>query len=244
MENTLFIALSRQTTLRREMSTIANNLANMNTTGFKGEKTMFVEHLIKSKDGDKILGTKLSYARDIAQYRNTMDGPVQNTGNPLDVAIHGDGYFTVETEQGTRYTRNGNFTINSEGQLTTKGGNPILSATGAPFFFGPTDTNIHIAGDGTVSTSNGELGKLEVVTFENNQKLMKVANGLYTSKDDPQPAETTAIVQGALEGSNVVPMLEMTRMIEVQRSYQSAANLVSKEDQRLKSLLSVISRGV
>ncbi len=244
MENTLFIALSRQSTLRREMSTIANNLANMNTSGFKGEKTMFVEHLVKSKGSDKILGTKLAYTRDIAQYRNTMEGPIQNTGNPLDIAIHGDGYFVVETAQGPRYTRDGNFTINSEGQLTTKSGSPVLSGGGQPFFFGPSDTNIHIAGDGTISTENGELGKLEVVTFENDQKLQKVAGGLYSAKDDPQPAENAAIVQGAIEGSNVNPMLEMTRMIEVQRSYESAANLINKEDQREKSVLSLISKGV
>lgn len=244
MENTLFIALSRQATLRRELSAIANNIANMNTNGFKGEKTMFVEHLVKSKGTGRILGDKLAYVRDIAQYRNMQEGPVIQTGNDLDLAIHGDGYFAVETPQGTRYTRDGNFTLDATGQLTTKSGHPVLSAGGQPFVFGPTDSNISIASDGTISTNNGELGKLELVAFDNNQRLEKVSGGLYSSKDDPKPAENTAIVQGAVEGSNINPMLEMTRMIQVQRAYESATSLIEREDKRQQSVLDLIARGV
>jgi len=244
MENTLYIALSRQSTLRRELSTIANNIANMNTTGFKGEKTMFVEHLVKSKGTGRVLGDKLAYVRDIAQYRNMHEGPVIQTGNELDLAIHGDGYFSVETEQGTRFTRDGNFTLNAEGQLTTKSGAPVLSAEGQPFFFGPTDHKISIAADGTISTNNGELGKLDLVAFDNDQQLQKVAGGLYSSKSDPIPAENTTIVQGAVEGSNVNPLLEMTRMIQVQRAYEKAASVIDSEDKRQKSALALIARGV
>ena len=244
MENTLYIALSRQATLRREMSTVANNIANMNTTGFKGEKTMFVEHLVKSKGNGRILGDKLAYVRDIAQFRVMDEGPIIQTGNDLDVAIHGDGYFTVQTEQGTRYTRNGNFTLNAEGQLVTKSGAPVMSANGQPFFFGPTDSQIDIAADGTISTNNGELGKLDMVTFDNNQKLKKVAGGFYTSKDEPKPAENATLMQGAVEGSNVNPLLEMTRMIQVQRAYESASNVIDREDKRQKSVLDLIARGV
>ena len=111
MENTSFIALSRQSALRRQMDVVANNVANMNTAGFKGERMMFVEHLVKSKGGEKILGDRLSYVRDISTMRDLSDGPLEKTGNPLDLAITGDGYFMVQTDVGNQYTRNGRFQL-------------------------------------------------------------------------------------------------------------------------------------
>ena len=111
MESSVLIALSRQSTLKREMDVIANNLANMNTTGFKSEKMMFVEHLVKSKGGGGLLPVKLAFARDVAQITDLTEGQVKTTGNPLDVAIKNEGYFVLETPNGERYTRNGRFEI-------------------------------------------------------------------------------------------------------------------------------------
>ncbi len=109
METTTLIALSRQGGLRRQLDVVANNIANMNTTGFKGERMMFVEHLVKSQESGKLLGTKLSFARDIATMLDVSEGPMETTGNPLDLAITGEGYFVIQTENGERYTRNGRF---------------------------------------------------------------------------------------------------------------------------------------
>jgi flagellar basal-body rod protein FlgF len=157
METSSYIALSRQGALRREMDVVAHNLANMNTGAYKGAKMMFVEHLVKSRNDTSFMPTQLAFTRDVAQYKNFAEGQIHETGDTFHMALRGDGYFVVEMDDGTqRYTRNGNFTLNAEGQLSTQNGQAVLSTGGAPIFFSPQDTNITIAGDGTISTSNGQ----------------------------------------------------------------------------------------
>ncbi len=244
MENTAFIALSRQSTLRREMDVIANNLANMNTAGFKGEKMMFIDYLVRSKGGHGITGDKLAYVRDIATVRDFADGPLEQTGNPLDVALKDEGFFTVRTPEGDRYTRVGRFQLDETGQLVTYQGFPVLSDGGQPFFFSPEDKEISVARDGTISTENGTLGKLGVQNFENLNDLQEVAGGLYTSDQTPNTAETPNIVQYMVEGSNVQPIIEMTRMIEVNRSYASVKRMLEKEHERINTMFTKVSRPV
>jgi len=239
MENTMFVALSRQVTVRRQMDVVANNIANMNTTGFKGEKMMFVEHLVRSKGDGGVLGDKLSYVRDIATMRDTTKGHIKQTGNPLDLAIADDGYFAIEGRNGEQYTRNGRFQMDATGQLVTESGDPVMSSSGQPFFFGPTDTKITISGDGTVSTENGPLGRLKVVKFESELSLKQAGGVLFNASPDnpPQEVDFPNVMQGALESSNVQPIIELTRMIEVQRSYDSARSFIDKEDERQKKMI-------
>ncbi|MHA1597401.1 MAG: flagellar basal-body rod protein FlgF [Alphaproteobacteria bacterium] len=242
MESTAIIALSKQSVVRRKMSVIANNLANMNTTGFKGEKLMFIEHLVRSKGGTTIGGDKLRYVRDIATYRDLAEGPMAKTGNPLDLAISGDGFFVIGTGGGDRYTRGGNLQLDEEGQLVTRQGDPILSEDGDPFFFSPQDKNIDIAKDGTVSTENGTIGKLAVVTFENPQDMRIIAGGLYSTQQAPKELDEMKVMQGMLEQSNVNPIIEMTRMIQVSRSYASTKSFIEKEDERMKKTIQEYAR--
>ncbi len=237
MENTLMIALSRQSVLRRKMDIIANNIANMNTTGFKGEKILFVEHLVRSRGGNRIMGERLAYVRDIATMRDTSEGPLEATSNPLDVALSGKGYFVIGGEAGERYTRNGHFRLDEGGQLVTQVGDPVLAEGGAPFFFSPEDSEIDIARDGTVSTNNGELGKLRIVEFDNDQELMVVAGGLYITDRAPVDVERPDVVQHMLEGSNVQPIIEITKMIETSRSYDATKKMIEREDERLKMMI-------
>ena len=244
METTSIIALSRQSAIKREMGVIANNIANMNTTGFKGEKMMFVEHLVRSKGGNKIGGEQHAYVRDIATVRDHSDGPVKQTGNPLDLAIKQNGFFVIGTPGGERYTRNGNFQLDQEGQMVTRNGDPVLSDQGEPFFCSPEDRDIEIAPDGTISTENGTLGKINVVTFQNPHELKVVAGGLYSSRRVPEPSENPHVMQGMLEQSNVQPIIEMTRMIEASRSYESIKNFVEKEDARIKKMMEAYTQGV
>jgi len=223
------------------MDVVANNIANMNTTGFKGERMMFVEHLVKSKGGERILGDKVSYTRDISTMRDLSPGALEHTGNPLDVAIEGEGYFVIQTDGGDRYTRNGHFQLDENGQLITGGGQPVLSDGGAPFFFAPGDTKITISGDGTVSTQNGDVGRLSVVGFENQHKLRPGSGGLYATEDTPQPVEKVKLIQGKLEGSNIQPVVEMARMIEVHRKYEGVKGFLEKEDERMKKMIRDLS---
>jgi len=238
METTSYIALSRQGALRREMDVIAHNLANMNTSAFRGEKMMFVEHLIKSRNDMSFMPSKLAFARDVAQYRNLSEGPIRETGDTMHVAIRGQGYFVVEQQDGSqRYTRNGNFTLNSEGQLVTQSGNPVLSNGGAPIFFSPQDTEITISGDGSISTNNGPLGRFRVVRFDDEQSLQLEAGGLLSTDDPPQDIARPTVIQGALESSNIQPVQELTQMITVQRAYEGVKALIEAEDQRQRKMI-------
>jgi flagellar basal-body rod protein FlgF len=242
MENTSLIAVSRQAVLRRSMDVIANNLANMNTTGFKGEKMMFIEHLVRSRGGERIGGDKLAFVRDIATAKDLSEGAFKKTGNPLDLAISGDGFFVLGTPGGERYTRNGNFQMDSTGQLVTRNGDPVLSDSGEPFFMSPEDTSIDVAPDGTLSTENGVLGKMAVVSFANKQAMRVVAGGMYSTAQGATPVEQPTIMQGMLEGSNVKPIAEMTRMIQVARSYESTKSFVGREDERMKEMIKEFAR--
>lgn len=236
MENTSLIVLSRQGTFRRQMNVVAHNIANMNTAGFKGEKMMFIEYLVKNPSGARISGDQLAFVRDIATARDLSEGPLEKTGNPLDVALRGDGYFVIETEDGERYSRSGRFHLDEGGQLVTQQGDPVLSDGGQPFFFSTEDKDISIARDGTVATENGELGRIRVVEFENQQKLQVTAGGLYETEEQPEDVDSPDVVQGMLEGSNVEPIIELTRMIEVSRSYQAANKFIEREDERMRKV--------
>ena len=236
MENTSLIALSRQGTLRRQMDVVANNIANMNTTGLRGEKMLFIEHVVRSPGGEQIFGDRLAFVRDIATVRDLSEGPLERTGNPLDLALRGNGYFVVETEGGERYTRSGRFHLDEEGQLVNNHGHPVLSDGGEPFFFSTEDNEITISRDGTVATENGELGRLRVVTFENEQMLRVTAGGIYDTEERPDAVDSPDVVQGMLEGSNVEPIIELTRMIEVSRSYDAAKKFIDKEDERMRKV--------
>ena len=237
METTSYIALSRQSALRNEMSAIANNMANMNTTGYKGERMLFVDQLMRSRSDASIADQKLSYVRDIASFRNTMDGPLTKTGNPLDLAIREDGYFAVQTAGGERYTRNGSLTMDAGGQLVTQQGDPVLTDAGTPVFFAPEDTQITIASDGTISTENGELGKLRIVTFVNQQDMFRAEGGYFATNEQPTAVASPKVAQGMVEGSNVEPILEMARMMEVSRQYISAQKMIDKEDERIRRMV-------
>ncbi len=230
MENALLVGLSRQMTMAREMATIANNIANMNTTAYKSEAMLFEQFMTTDASEDSP-DNVIRFVQDVGQHRNTRDGALQTTANPFDVAITGEGFFRVETQEGVLYTRNGNFTLDNEGRLVTSAGDPVLTDAGGPITFARDESNITIARDGTISTDRGQRGKLAIVTFENQQDMKNVGNSLLSTAQQEVPATDIRLVQGALEGSNVNPILEMTNMIEVTRSYASAQKLIDQADQ-------------
>ena len=237
METTSYVALSRQTGLRRQMDIVANNLANMNTSGFKGDKMMFVEHLTRSKGGHRPISEKIAYVRDIATVRDYSEGPLETTGNPFDLSISGEGFFTIQTDQGNQYTRNGRFQLDQAGQLVNQQGHPVLAEGGQPVFFAPGETNISISSDGTIATDNGDIAKLSLVTFENLQELRPNSGGLFATEAAPQAVEKPNIQQGMLEGSNVMPIIEMAKMIDVHRTYDSVKKLIEREDERMLQMI-------
>ncbi len=231
MENALLVGLSRQVALRREMDVIANNVANVNTFGFKAEAMLFQEYLMPAARTDAFPrgSNTVAYVQDRATVHDFRNGPVERTGNMLDVAIATDGFFAVETPAGERYTRNGSFQINAQGQLVTSEGQPVLGQNG-PITFEPNDHAITIAADGTVSTAEGIRGKLRVVRFADPQLLKKDGTSTFAPEAGRvgEPVAQPGLVQGAIEKSNVRPVIELARMMEVQRAYQTVSSLIDQ----------------
>ena len=240
MENTVLVGLSRQIALRRELDVIANNLANIGTTGFKAESVLFEQHLSDTARTDNFTVPQDRSVRFVLDRETRTDlsqGAFSQTGSKLDVAIDGEGFFTVETPQGERYTRAGGFALSSTGELVTPSGYQVLGA-GGPIVLDPNDTEISIARDGTISTREGERGRLRLVRFENPSQLIKQGDNLYSSESPPLPVEPrTTVVQGSIEKSNVHSVLEIGRMIEVTRAYTSLASLMSRTDDLRRSAI-------
>lgn len=224
IENAILVGLSRQVALRRQMDIVANNIANMNTVGFRAEQVMFREFLVDTKEGDKI-----SYVQDFGVAMDLADGPLQTTSNPLDVAISGLGYLVVQTADGEKYTRNGHLRLDDQGRLVTQDGNPILDEEGKEIEFEDPTVSIDIARDGTITAADGETYRLQVVGFDNQQDLNKAEGGLYETDQAPFEIDAPQIMQGMLESSNVNAITEMTRMISVQRSYEAMQQMVKSD---------------
>jgi flagellar basal-body rod protein FlgF len=237
MENPGYIALSRQMVLRRQMDLLANNLANLTTPGYRGESMLFVEHLKPTQPREQV-----AFVQDLATVRDLRAGPMSHTGNPLDLAIKGEGYFAVETPEGERYTRAGGFTLDPDGQIVTVKGYPLLGKGGAPITVPPDSGAVTVARDGTVSSDQGELGRIRLVGFGNEQALAKLEGGLYDAKDqEPLSLEEQDIQQGKLEASNVAGIVEMTKLISAVRSYQAAANMANQEHQRQRRAIDALA---
>ncbi len=240
MENALLVGLSRQMALGRELDVIANNLANVTTNGFKARSSRFAEYLMPKAAGDAFQrpDRRVSYVIDGGTPLDPSSGAVETTGNPLDAAIKGDGFFVVQTPAGERYSRAGAFQVDATGRLVTNDGNPVLGEAG-PITFGPQETGAAIAPDGTVSTTQGQRGKLRLVRFDDLRALKNEGGNVFSSAVPAQPAGTTSRIEpGAVERSNVKPVLEMTRLMEVNRAYASIAAMVGRMDELKRSALS------
>jgi flagellar basal-body rod protein FlgF len=231
-ENVTYIALSQQLALARQLAVVANNVANMSTTAYKSERVLFEEFLVATD-----AGSELSFVQDVAVARDLQEGEMRATGNPLDLAISGRGYFVVETPEGPRYTRNGHFRLSSEGTLVTQDGFPVLDAQGRPVEVRGAEAGIDVSSDGTVTLGGGQATKLQLVGFANEYNLRPIGSGLYETEEAPQPAPKAAVLQGMLESSNVVPILEITQMIELSRAYEATQRLLeSGNDLSLRTI--------
>lgn len=242
MENPAYIALSRQMVLRRQLDIIANNLANANTASFKREDLAFVEYLVKPDSaGNPTFARadgRVSMVQDLGMIRDTSQGPLTETGAPLDLAISGDGYFVVNTPEGTRYTRLGRFQVDANGQLVTSDGHAVQGTDG-PIVIPPDDGEVKIARDGTISTDGGPIGRVQLVRFENDEALTHAGSGLYIAEGEvPQPTTQSEVIQGMVEESNVKPIIELTEMIAVLRNYQSAQKIVDAHDDMTRRMIS------
>lgn len=230
MDNASLITLSYQLAAFRSMDVIANNIANVSTPGFKRESAKFEELVQRVKPSDDPASPRsLSFVRDAGIVRDVSGGRFDSTGAPFDLAINGKGYFAVQTAAGERYTRNGHFTLNADGIIVTEDGNPLLG-DGGPISVTVDDGDVSIGPDGTVTGKQGQMGKVRLVDFANERALTKQGTSLYSTTQASLPAANAVITQGMLESSNVQPVVEISRMIEVMRSYEATATLSKSAD--------------
>ncbi len=235
MENALLIGLSRQVALARELDVVANNVANVDTNGFKRRSTVFQEYLmpVARHDHFKNQDKKLSYVWDRGTAINYSQGTLERTGNPLDVAVKGDAMFTVRSGSGIeRYTRNGALGINAKGELVNSDGHVMVTDQGS-LTISPQETDIKIAADGSISTNAGPRGRLKMVNVPNPQILSNEGQNLFSTAVPlvaAQPRDFKLAI-GEIEKSNVKPVQEISRLMELSRAYQNVASLMQRTDE-------------
>lgn len=240
MSNSLYVLLSNQIALKNKMDTVANNMANMNTTGFKEENVQF-EDIFKSLQTD---GRGVHFVHDAKSSTNFKQGALMQTGNSLDIVVSQDTMLSVRDQNGNQfYTKDGRLSRNAEGTLVlTSNGMALLDDAGGEIQIPPNVQNIFIAKDGTISSQReGILGKVGQYHY-NAPAMKRLSDGLFTAPAPLEAAENGTIIQGFLEKSNVNAVKTLTEMIEVQRNYEKSANLIQKEDQKIKDMLSRIGR--
>jgi flagellar basal-body rod protein FlgF len=227
MDNASYIGLSRQMTLRRQMDIVANNIANSDTTAFKVESLMVsTEPLAPAMTEGGPKPVKFVLDRGVA--RDFGQGGLHQTGAVFDLGIDGNGFFKVSTPQGERYTRDGHLRLDDTGRLSTQDGRPILDAGGGEITIDPEKGAVQIATDGTVSQGSEIVGKVAVASFDSMSALEKAGDNLYRNTSNLQPQTSTAqLRQGMLEGSNVKPIVEITKMMDVTRAYEAMAKMMA-----------------
>jgi flagellar basal-body rod protein FlgF/flagellar basal-body rod protein FlgG len=243
MGNHLLVGLSRQVVLERQMDVVANNVANINTNGFKADRSLFEEFLTSRAHEDNFTARdrRISFVQDRGTFKDFAQGAFEQTKNPLDVAIDGPGFLVVQTPAGERYTRDGGLKINNQGQLVNSSGYPVLGGSG-PIVMQPTDKQLTIASDGNVTVLEGTnrvdsvRGKLRVVRFADAQQLVKEGSNLY-SGTAAQPDIASKVQQGFIEKSNVNSVAEMSRMIEVTRAYTSISAMLQQQGDLRKTAI-------
>jgi flagellar basal-body rod protein FlgF len=230
MDNALFVGLSRQMILRREMEIIANNIANMDTTGFKVESMM--QKTDPSEPAVTLGGPRpVKFVAPDGVARDFGQGALTKTGGELDMAIEGKGFFQVQTPQGARFTRDGRFTTDPTGRLVTQAGAPVLDASGGEITVDMEKGQVSIGADGTMSQGDEQVGKVGMFAFANPGALEKAGDNLFRNASNlsAEPSLDAKLRQGFLENSNVKPVLEITRMVEVSRAYEQTAKMMDSE---------------
>ncbi|MBB5751035.1 flagellar basal-body rod protein FlgF [Prosthecomicrobium pneumaticum] len=219
----LYVALSAQMATERRMATIANNVANMNTPGFRAEEIRFEDVLSGAGDGTRFVSSGQTYT-------SLRAGPVVQTGNAFDVAPQGDAWFGIQTPAGTAYTRDGRFHLSETGQLLTVENHPVLDAGGTELMLDPGAGEVHIAADGAISQGGNRLGSLGLFTLAADAKLSRYGGAVIPDKpaEPVQDFTSLGVRQGYIEGSNVDPVTEMTRLINVQRAFEMASQAVQQ----------------
>lgn len=237
MDTAGYTALNRQSGLLREVGVIAQNIANSNTTGFRREGVLFSEYVKRLDAG----APSLSMATGNTRMTDLSQGEITYTGGSYDLAIEGSGFFLVETAQGPRLTRAGAFGPNAAGEMVTPDGYRLLDEGGGAVVLPPRARVVAVGPDGTVSADGQPVGRIGLWQASDPVSMRHQAGTLF-SASGVEPEESGLIRQGYLEGSNVDPLTEMARMIEVQRAYELGQSFLEREDERIRNVVQILGR--
>lgn len=237
------VATSRLMAQERAMDVTASNLANMTTPGYRATRVQFADWLSPQRGGAVPPGGQtIAYTQDRATWRDQRTGPLAQTGNPLDMALPGDGYFSVATVDGPRLTKAGRFALTADGTIANASGQALLDTNNRPIQIPANETQITIAPDGSIRGRQGALGKVGVVRPEDPARMQPIGDNLFRTDGPTQQVERPKVLQGMLEGANVEPVRETTRMMRELREFQFAAQFVQAESERLQSAIDRILR--
>jgi len=242
MNNATDIVLSRLTAQQRAMDVVAGNIANASTPGYHAERMVFADWLSPQtrtsiERGDR----QLAYVQDRATYREAAEGTLTRTGNPLDLALSGDGYFTVQTPNGPRLTRAGRFSLQADGTVTDTDGHALLDPSNQTLKVAPGDTRLTVTRDGALSSQNGPIGRVGVVIPKDPNRMTAEGSRLFRADVPTTPVTTPHVIQGSVEESNVQPVAELVRMMTTQRDFQLATQFIQAEGQRRSDAIDKIA---
>ncbi len=242
MDNTINIAVSRLAAQQRAIDVVAGNLANASTPGYRAERMVFADWLVAQPNHAEPPGGRMvAFTQTRATYRDRAEGTLTQTGNPLDLALSGEGWFTVQTAAGTRLTRAGRFTLQQDGTVTDGAGDPLLDVNARPLQLSAADTELTVKADGTLRSQNGVIGQIAVVAPTDPNRITAEGGRLFRADVPTAPVARPKIVQGTVEDSNVQPIAEITRMISTERDFQFVSQMVEAEGQRRQSAIDKIA---
>jgi flagellar basal-body rod protein FlgF len=242
MDSTSSIILSKLTAQQRAMDVTAGNIANASTPGYRAERVVFTDWLSPRQNATAPKGDRnVAFTQDRATYREQAEGTLTQTGNPLDIAISGSGYFTVQTANGTRLTRAGRFSLQADGTIADAAGNALLDTNNQPLKVGPTDTNLTVTADGGMSSQNGPIGKIAIVAPADPNRMTAEGGRLFKAGGPTTPVTVPKLIQGTVEDSNVQPISELVRMMDTERNFQFATQFIDAEGTRQQTAIDKIA---
>ena len=236
-----YVGLSAQLALERRLEAIAQNVANLNTAGYRAEAIKFESILSKTLGQDPV-----AYASAGDTYISRETGAVTRTENPLDVAVEGDAWLAMQSPDGVVYSRDGRMKILETGELVTLNNHPVLDAGGAPILLDPVGGLPQIARDGMITQDGVEVGAIGLFAIDSQARLSRYDNSGVVPDRPAEPVldfTATGVVQGFVEGANVNPVLELTKLIMVQRSFESASTAVEQTDQAVREAIRTLGKG-
>ncbi|MDE1995969.1 MAG: flagellar basal-body rod protein FlgF [Rhizobiaceae bacterium] len=240
MQSGIYVALSSQMALERRLTTIADNMANVNTTGFRGTEVKFNQVLSNT---DNKLNAKVAFVSQGNDYLSTENGELQNTGNLFDFAVKGDAWFGINTPAGLVLTRDGRFTMTDNGALVSVRGYPIVDAGGAPIQLDPSGGAPTVSSDGTITQNGRRAGQIGLYSADVSKGFLRFDNSGVLPTDPPQAVidrSNVGVAQGYLENSNVNGMREMTELIEVSRAFENISTLTSSSEGTLTDAIKTL----